>query len=114
MRLTRLAMVAAFLLIAGVSAFTAVKSVTAAAPAGPTVRIDNFTFSPPEITIASGTAVTWENRDDIPHEVVAADKAFRSKVLDTDESYSFTFTSPGVYEYFCALHPHMKGKVIVK
>ena len=113
MRLTRLAMVAAVLLITGASAFTAVKSVPAA-PAGPTVRIDNFTFSPPEITIASGTAVTWENRDDIPHEVVAADKAFRSKVLDTEESYSFTFTSPGIYEYFCALHPHMKGKVIVK
>ena len=114
MHLTRLASVAAVLLIACVSAFTAVKSVTAAAPAASTVRIDNFTFSPPEITIASGTAVTWENRDDIPHEVVAEDKAFRSKVLDTDESYTFTFTSPGIYEYFCALHPHMKGKVIVK
>jgi amicyanin len=114
MQLARLASVAAILLIAGLSAFTAVKSVTAAAPAAPTVRIDNFTFSPAEITIASGTAVTWENRDDIPHEVVAEDKAFRSKVLDTDESYTFTFTSPGIYEYFCALHPHMKGKVIVK
>ena len=114
MQLTRLASVAAILLIAGLSAFTAVKSVAAAAPAALTVRIDNFTFSPPEITIASGTAVTWENRDDIPHEVVAEDKAFRSKVLDTEESYTFTFTSPGIYEYFCALHPHMKGKVIVK
>jgi amicyanin len=114
MQLTRLASVAAVLLIAGVIAFTAVKSVAAAAPAALTVRIDNFTFSPPEITIASGTAVTWENRDDIPHEVVAEDKAFRSKVLDTEESYTFTFTSPGIYEYFCALHPHMKGKVIVK
>ena len=114
MQLTRLASVAAVLLIAGVIAFTAVKSVAAAAPAALTVRIDNFTFSPPEITIASGTAVTWESRDDIPHEVVAEDKAFRSKVLDTDESYTFTFTSPGIYEYFCALHPHMKGKVIVK
>jgi amicyanin len=78
------------------------------------VHIDNFAFSPAEITITAGETVTWVNRDDIPHNVVASNKAFRSKVMDTDQEYSFTFTTPGTYEYFCALHPHMKGTVTVK
>jgi amicyanin len=78
------------------------------------VHIDNFAFTPAEITISPGTTITWENRDDIPHNIVASDKTFRSKVMDTEQKFSFTFGSPGVYEYFCALHPHMKGKVIVK
>jgi amicyanin len=78
------------------------------------VHIDNFAFTPAEVTISPGTTVTWENRDDIPHNVVASNKAFRSKVMDTEQKFSFTFGTPGVYEYFCALHPHMKGKVIVK
>jgi amicyanin len=78
------------------------------------IHIDNFAFTPAEITVSPGTTITWENRDDIPHNVVASDKTFRSKVMDTEQKFSFTFGSPGVYEYFCALHPHMKGKVIVK
>ena len=85
-----------------------------AAAAPVTVRIDNFTFTPAEITVAPGAEVTWTNADDIPHTVVAVRKAFRSKVLDTEQSYSFTFTAPGTYDYFCSLHPHMQGKVIVK
>ena len=79
-----------------------------------TVRIDNFTFTPAEISVAPGTTVTWINGDDIPHTVVAAGKAFRSKVLDTDQSFAFTFTAPGTYDYFCSLHPHMQGRVTVK
>ena len=78
------------------------------------VRIDNFTFSPPTLTVAPGTTVTWVNGDDIPHAVAAKDRSFRSKVLDTDDRYSFTFATAGEYEYFCTLHPHMVGKVIVK
>ncbi len=78
------------------------------------VRIDNFSFTPAEITIRAGTTVTWTNGDDIPHAVAAANKAFRSKVMDTDERYSFTFTAPGAYGYFCSLHPHMQGTVIVR
>jgi amicyanin len=85
-----------------------------AAPAGASVSIDNFTFSPPTITVVAGSTVTWVNRDDIPHTVVASDKAFKSKVMDTDEKFSFTFTRPGEYAYFCSLHPHMVGKVVVK
>jgi plastocyanin len=79
-----------------------------------TVRIDNFSFTPAEITLAPGTALTWVNGDDIPHTVVATNKAFRSKALDSEQQFSFTFKEPGVYEYFCSLHPHMQGKVIVK
>jgi plastocyanin len=87
----------------------------AAQPAGPTVRIDNFVFGPEALTVTVGTTVTWVNQDDIPHTVVANDKqTFKSKVLDTDERFSFTFTKPGEYGYFCSLHPHMVGKVIVK
>jgi len=78
------------------------------------VTIDNFTFTPPELTVAVGTTVKWVNHDDIPHLVVNKDKAFRSKALDTDDSFSYTFTSAGTFDYFCALHPHMVGKVIVK
>jgi plastocyanin len=79
-----------------------------------TVTIDNFTFSPAELTVATGTTITWVNHDDIPHSVVENDKKFRSKALDTDDSYSFTFTTAGTFQYFCGLHPHMVGKVIVK
>ncbi|MDB5609742.1 MAG: blue (type 1) copper domain protein [Bradyrhizobium sp.] len=78
------------------------------------ITIDNFTFAPPDLTVAVGTTVKWVNHDDIPHSVVNKDKAFRSKALDTDDSYSFTFASAGTFDYFCGLHPHMVGKVIVK
>ena len=78
-----------------------------------TVNIDNFTFEPQQLTVKSGTTVTWKNRDDIPHTVVAAGR-FRSKPLDTDDSFSFTFTSAGDYKYFCSLHPHMTGMIKVE
>jgi len=80
----------------------------------PSVRIDNFTFTPQEITITRGSTLTWVNDDDIPHTIAATNKAFRSKAMDTEQKFSFTFTQPGTYEYFCSLHPHMQGKVIVK
>ena len=78
------------------------------------VTIDNFVFTPPELSIAVGTTVKWVNHDDIPHTVVDKTKAFRSKALDTDDAYSFTFASAGTYDYFCGLHPHMQGKIVVK
>jgi plastocyanin len=78
------------------------------------VKIDNFTFGPAELTVVKGTTITWTNRDDIPHTVVSPDKAFKSKVLDTDETFSFTFSTPGTFPYFCSLHPKMTGKVVVQ
>jgi plastocyanin len=77
------------------------------------ITIDNFTFAPPELTVKVGTTVTWTNHDDIPHTIVSAGK-FRSKTLDTDNSFSFTFTAAGDYKYFCSLHPHMTGMIKVE
>ena len=92
-------------------------NVTASAqpkPATMDVKIDNFTFGPPELTVMAGTTITWTNRDDIPHTVVNMDKVFKSKVLDTDEKFSFTFSTPGTFTYFCSIHPKMTGKVVVQ
>lgn len=78
--------------------------------------IDNFTFSPPVLTVAIGTKVIWTNRDDIPHTVTDADhpREIKSPALDTGDSYSRTFATAGTYHYFCSLHPHMQGTVVVK
>lgn len=79
------------------------------------IKIDNFAFTPTELTVAAGTTVEWVNRDDIPHVVVSDDKkTFKSKALDTDEKFSYTFTKPGTFAYFCSVHPKMTGKVIVQ
>ena len=84
------------------------------APAGTEVKIDNFSFGPETLKVSAGTTVTWTNRDDIPHTVVSTTGAFKSKVLDTDEKFSFTFSKPGSYPYFCSIHPKMTGKVVVQ
>ena len=79
------------------------------------ISIDNFSFTPATLTVRAGTTVTWTNKDDIPHGIASSNKAFaRSKALDTDDSYSFTFTTPGTYLYFCYLHPHMVGSIVVQ
>jgi len=78
------------------------------------IKIDNFSFTPERITVKAGTTITWTNEDDIPHTVASSAKLFKSKALDTDDKYAFTFTTPGVYQYFCSLHPHMTGTVVVE
>ncbi len=85
-------------------------------PAAVEVKIDNFSFAPAALVVQAGTAVTWVNHDDIPHTVVSTDdsKTFKSKVLDTDEKFSYVFTKPGRYPYFCSVHPKMTGEVVVK
>jgi amicyanin len=83
-------------------------------PAAAEVKIDNFSFAPATLTVPVGTEVTWTNRDDIPHNVVNDDASIKSKVLDTDDKFSFTFTKPGTYKYFCSIHPKMQGTVVVK
>ena len=109
---------AASLLMAAVFMFADSSSFIANAQQAPAksadVKIDNFSFGPQALTVAVGTTVTWTNRDDIPHTVVADDKSFKSKVLDTDEKFSSTFTKAGTYPYFCSIHPKMTGKVIVQ
>ena len=78
------------------------------------VDIDQFTFLPQRITVKAGTTVTWINEDDVPHTIVSSSKVFKSKALDTADNFSFTFTTPGTYDYFCSLHPHMTGAVVVE
>lgn len=78
------------------------------------VTIDNFSFAPQDVTVKAGTTVTWVNQDDVPHTVVSNDKKFKSKALDTDDKFSFTFNDPGTYEYYCSVHPKMTAKVTVK
>ena len=106
----------ALLAFAGWGNATESELVPAAAPTdGKTVEvaISNFTFTPKDLTITPGTTVRV-NHDDVPHLVGEKALAFKSQALDTNDSFSFTFTKPGDVEYFCVLHPHMIGKVIVK
>lgn len=84
------------------------------AAANAEVKIDNFSFGPQTITVPVGATVTWTNRDDIPHTVVSTDGVFKSKVRDTDEKFSYTFTKVGTYPYFCSVHPKMTGQIVVK
>jgi plastocyanin len=78
------------------------------------IKIDNFVFSPNTVTVPAGSTLHWTNHDDIPHNVVSDDKSFKSKVMDTDESFSYMFTKPGTYTYFCSIHPKMTGKIVVQ
>ena len=89
---------------------TAVKAAASTA----TVQIDNFTFTPATLTVAAGTTVTWKNEDDSPHRIGDKDGTFKSAALDTDDTFSHTFASPGVYPYICTIHPYMAGKIVVK
>ncbi len=83
-------------------------------PSSAAVKIDNFSFGPASLIVAAGTTVTWTNNDDVPHTVVSDDKVFKSKALDTDDKFSYTFTKPGTYNYFCSVHPKMTAKVVVQ
>jgi plastocyanin len=78
------------------------------------VKIDNFSFGPQTLTVPAGTTVTFVNRDDIPHTVVSTEGVFKSKVLDTDDKFVYTFAKAGTFPYFCSIHPKMTGKVVVQ
>jgi plastocyanin len=78
------------------------------------VKIDNFSFTPETINVNAGTTVTWVNQDDVPHTVASDEKIFKSRALDTDEKFAYTFTKPGTYAYFCSLHPKMIAKIVVR
>ena len=105
-------MVAMLLLSAGSSRVAANTDQPSAAAAE--IKIDNFSFGPQTLTVPVGATVTWVNHDDIPHTVVSTDGVFKSKTLDTDEKFSYTFTKAGTYSYFCSVHPKMTGQVVVQ
>ena len=110
-RTTNIRIATAFAVVLAVAAgFPA----TSAQAADTQVKIDNFTFAPQRITVKAGTTVTWINDDDIPHTVASSTKLFKSRALDTKDKFSFMFATPGVYEYFCSLHPHMTGAIVVE
>jgi plastocyanin len=103
-------MIAMLLLFVGSPTVTA-SNRPSAANAG--VKIDNFSFGPPTVTIPVGATVTWTNSDDIPHTAVSTDDVFKSKVMDTDETFPYTFTKAGTYPYYCTIHPKMTGTIVV-
>jgi len=100
----------AIVLLAGSPSVTANDQSAASAE----VKIDNFSFGPQTLTVPVGATVTWTNHDDIPHTVVSTDGVFKSKVRDTDETFSYTFAKTGTYSYYCTIHPKMTGQVVVK
>jgi plastocyanin len=106
------AIVAVTVLLAGPRSVAAKAQQPAAATAE--VKVDNFSFGPGTLTVAVGTTVVWTNHDDIPHTVVSTEGVFKSKVLDTDEKFSYAFTKAGTFAYFCSLHPKMTGKIVVQ
>ena len=116
MRLTFQMCLLTTLLIAVASAVLSLASPKAQPPqpAAIEIKIDNFSFNPSQLKIAVGTQVTWINRDDIPHTIVATDRAFKSGVLDTGDKFSHQFTTPGTYTYFCSVHPKMTGQIQVQ
>jgi amicyanin len=99
--------------VAGVAAFLLLAATPVWAADATAVKIGNFTFGPQELRVKAGTTVTWTNEDDMPHTVVSPNN-FRSRVLDSDGTFSFTFTTPGAFKYFCSLHPHMTGTIVVE
>jgi plastocyanin len=103
------ATLAAVVVLAGLADVTAPPALAADAQ----VKIANFTFDPPTLTVKAGTTVTWVNADDIPHLVSEKDGKFRSGALDTNDKFSQTFATAGTVEYFCAIHPHMTAKIVV-
>jgi amicyanin len=106
--------VAAALGAAAAPALAAIVVPVQAQNAANAIGIDNFTFNPQRLTVKAGSTVTWTNKDDIPHAIAAVNKEFKSKALDTGDAYSFTFAAPGTYQYFCSLHPHMTGTIVVE
>ncbi len=118
MKNTSLNTALAALTLAALALFAAGKANSATASGNQTaskqVNIDNFSFSPETLTVPVGTPVTWINHDDIPHTVVSTEKGFKSPVLDTDEQFSYTFTAPGTYNFYCSIHPKMVGKIVVQ
>ncbi len=114
MRKSRWILCVAVSTVLTVAAPSTVQKSVAAGPPTVDVKIDNFSFTPATLTVKTGTQIIWTNGDDIPHTVVSEDQSFKSKVLDTDEKFTFTASKPGTYSYFCSIHPKMTGKVVVE
>ena len=93
---------------------TATSTPAPAAPvAGDAVDIDNFAFVPATLTVAAGSTVTWTNRDEEPHTVVANNNSFHSPGMGSQATFSYKFAAAGTYDYVCSIHPFMHATVVV-
>jgi len=108
-----LAVFACLIILAGCNLYSSTPTASTTPVQGNTVTISNFTFTPSVLEVTAGTKVTWKNNDSAGHKVVSTN-LFEGPVINQGEEYSFTFTNPGSYDYFCQIHPSMTGKVIVK
>ena len=106
--------VAVAFVLSGAGGSVRAANTAADSPSRAAIKIDNFSFGPATLTIPAGATVTWTNRDDVPHVVTSDDKLFKSKALDTDDQFSFTFAKPGTYNYYCAIHPRLTAKIVVQ
>jgi plastocyanin len=114
-----IAAAAGLVLALGGAAAVAQQVAAAGSPGAAEIVIQNFAFLPATLTVAPGTAVTWDNRDEEPHNIVnvppaGQQRAFRSQAVDGGDKYSFVFSQPGTYSYICSIHPHMQGTIVVK
>lgn len=89
-------------------------AIDASAIDAPSIQIEKFAFAPKEITVTPGTKIVWTNHDETPHTIIASDTTFKSKAMDTDDRFEYTFVSEGDFSYFCSLHPFMTGVVHVR
>ena len=113
-RSRRLATLAAALLLVIAPACGGDDDEPQAAAGGDTVSIEDFVYKPAELTVKSGTTVTFTNKDGFAHTVTAKDKSYDSENLDEGQSFEHTYDEPGTYEYFCAIHNSMTGSVVVE
>lgn len=113
-QLRTLAIVAAIVTLTAIAGTSAQTGRSSKPPQTVAIEIDNFKFAVASLEVIVGTTVTWTNRDDVPHTVTSSTKVFKSPALDTGESFSYTFKEAGTFEYYCSVHPHMTGKIVVK
>ena len=85
-----------------------------AEPGDAAIQINNYVYRPKVITVKVGTTVTWTNHDYVPHTVISTTQLFRSPVFFANDNFTFTFATPGTYEYYCTIHPKMTGTVVVE
>jgi plastocyanin len=113
--LSRTALMTMPLALVALFMFSSARANSEEAKPSPTeIRVDNFTFAPQTLTVPVNSTVTWVNKDDIPHVIASDDGLFKSKALDTDDKFSYTFTKAGIYPYYCSIHPKMVGKIVVQ
>ncbi len=81
---------------------------------GVVITIEKFAFHPAQVTVAPGTKIIWQNKDDVGHSVTSDAQAFDSGIFEKNREYARVFNEAGTYPFHCLPHPQMKAQVIVK